>query len=138
MNQEEQNKINSGTNFGLSKAIVLSGKPAFNRLFTKGKTVQGSVSAIRYLQLDSLSESTKVAFVVRKKLGSAVVRNRLKRLMREAYRINQSEFAFLVESKLSVHFAFMPKWSLLTYQQVETDIRLFAKVLRQKLTPHLN
>ena len=58
----------------------------FNAVFKKGKKVYSSSLTLIYLE----AEQTKVGFVVSKKHGNSVKRNRIKRLLRESFR----SFAF--------------------------------------------
>lgn len=62
----------------------------FRRLYAKG-----AVSANRYLVLycrKSGSAGNRVGITVSKKIGHAVVRNRVRRRLREIYRLNEASF----------------------------------------------
>ncbi len=62
----------------------LSGDAAFSRIFDEGRTVVGRYVVIHYLESDQ--GGMRAAFAAGKKLGGAVVRNRLRRRLREAVR----------------------------------------------------
>lgn len=77
----------------LKKQYRLKNKKAFNAIYKlKNSSHKGGVSLFAGLKKKDESQPTKVGFVVSKKTHKrAVKRNRLRRLMRESYRILQKE-----------------------------------------------
>ena len=77
----------------LKKQYRLKNKKAFNAIYKlKNSTHKGGVSLFAGLKKKDETQTTKVGFVVSKKTHKrAVKRNRLRRLMRESYRILQKE-----------------------------------------------
>lgn len=79
-------------NFSLSKNERIKLKRDFQKVYTKGKILYSSQKKIKvnyYLESSVNEGGIKAAFVVSKKAGNAVWRNRVKRLLREAYRTNK-------------------------------------------------
>ena len=74
--------------FTLSKSEILRGKNEFNVVHNRGKSFANH--ALVLLVMNDERFGGKVGFAAGKKLGGAVVRNRVKRLMREAYRLNKN------------------------------------------------
>lgn len=109
MNHAERNKFNLAQEDTLSlpKSDVLRGKTSFNRLFQHGKSVHGTVSSIRFLLYKDEAPHKLISFIVKKKMGNAVLRNRLKRLLREVYRHNKSMLSPISASGYSIEAAFM-------------------------------
>ena len=71
----------------------------FNAVFNKGKRIFSSRITLIYLE----AEETKVGFVVSKKHGNSVKRNRIKRLLRESFR------SFALNNSQNFFFVIMPK-----------------------------
>ena len=67
----------------------LKSKAGFQLVYTTGRSVVDSLSVLYVLPLDA--EGPKIGFAVGKKIGNAVVRNRVKRMMREVFRHHKSE-----------------------------------------------
>ncbi len=79
--------------FGLSKKERIKLKRHFNLVYTKGKVIYSPARKVKatYYQEDNHEQTgVKVAFAVHKKAGNSVWRNRVKRLLRESYRLNKS------------------------------------------------
>ena len=74
--------------FRLSKAEIFRGKHDFNAVHSRGKSFANH--ALVLLVVRDERYNGKVGFAAGKKLGGAVGRNRVKRLMREAYRLNKN------------------------------------------------
>ena len=74
--------------FRLRKSEIFRGKRDFNAVHSRGKSFANH--ALILLVVRDERYNGKVGFAAGKKLGGAVVRNRVKRLMREAYRLNKN------------------------------------------------
>lgn len=72
----------------LPREIILKSKSEIDRVIKSGKKVTRDSFNIFVRQ----SEQTRAAFLVSKKIGTAVMRNRMKRLFREGYRLNKDKF----------------------------------------------
>ena len=75
----------------LPKRRILRNKQMFQKVYLHGRSW-----ADRYLVLyvfPIIGSEKKAGFAAGKKLGNAVTRNRLKRMMRESYRRNQAMLA---------------------------------------------
>ena len=73
-----------------TKKTRLCKKKDIQRVCATGKTFTDTYS-ILYAFVRQPGEKTRIGVAAGKKLGGAVVRNRLKRCMREAYRLCQNE-----------------------------------------------
>ncbi len=76
----------------LGRADRLRGKETFGRIFREGNGLRRGQLVAKYCTKRSDASSVAAAFVVRRSAGTAVRRNRLRRLVREAYRLERSNF----------------------------------------------
>lgn len=78
--------------FGLSKKERIKSKKEFSLVYLKGSVLFSSGKKLKanyYSQTSSENPGVKVAFGVHRKSGKAVWRNRIKRLLRAAFRLNK-------------------------------------------------
>lgn len=73
--------------FQFTKAEHLTRKKEFERVFNEGKVLKND-KIVFYVTPNDFQHS-RLGLVVSKKVGNAVRRNRAKRLLREAYRLNK-------------------------------------------------
>lgn len=78
--------------FGLSSKERIKSKKEIQLLYKSGETINSNslrIKAIFCFDNSRVSGFTKVMFAVSRKAGNSVWRNRIKRLLREAYRLNK-------------------------------------------------
>ena len=130
-------------NFGLSKNERVKLRKDFLKIYKKGLVLYSSEKKLKanYFIESSVNEvGVKAAFVVSKKTGNAVWRNRVKRLLRVAYRLNKSaliEQCNVKNKKLLV--AFSPnnfnqkKNKKLNLNFIYSDFLSLVEQLREKI-----
>ena len=104
---------------GLPKTCRLHLKNDFQDIIHGGKRIQGDSLVLWYKPSPEAGKERRLGIVVSKKLGGAVVRNRAKRLLREAFRLNREQL------KSGTDYIFSPRrseeWT--TLAQAENALR---------------
>jgi ribonuclease P protein component len=99
--------------YTLSKEERLRFNKDFQRVYSEGKQFSSSNNKLRvnYYFESSINEvGIKAAFVVSKKAGNAVWRNRIKRLLRAVFRTNKLELRkYCLENNFLLYLIFSPK-----------------------------
>lgn len=88
--------------FGLSVKERIKKKKEFDLVYTKGEVIFSSslrLKVIFYVNKNSDEVGVKTAYAISRKSGKAVWRNRLKRLLRESYRLNKQILKNFCEDK---------------------------------------
>ena len=87
--------------FGLSKNERIKKKNEISRVFDSGKRIYSNSRKLKAIfcfgEVDS--GTIKLLTAVHKKTGNAVWRNRMKRLLRAAYRLNKEILTNVIEEK---------------------------------------
>lgn len=117
----------------LPKEYRLKNKPAFNATYKVKKSVyKHGIVLFAGVKKKDTNTPTKVGFVVSKKTHKrAVIRNRLKRLMRESYRLllksNNLEHS---QNYMSLIFVGQSKALGKSFKEIDSTIKLLLKELK--------
>jgi len=98
-------------NFSLTCNERVKKKRDFEKIYSFAKVLFSSDRLIKVhlLSIDSNASGVKIAAAVSKKAGSAVWRNRVKRLIKESYRLNKKSLVDKVlEKKIQLLLVFAP------------------------------
>ncbi|MDR1881233.1 MAG: ribonuclease P protein component [Prevotella sp.] len=122
----------------LTKGERLCSTKSIDRLFSSGKSFIAYPLRIVYIKEDSIADKPRISILVsvsKKKFKRAVKRNRIKRLIREAYRLNKSELSSLLGNKgkrLNIAFLYL-KNELSDYAEIENAISKTMAILVRKV-----
>lgn len=121
--------------FTFSQKEKLKSKKLIDKLFTEGQSV--SVFPLRLVYLPASFEEKVVAktgvSVSKRNFNTAVDRNRIKRLLREAYRLNKATYF----NNITTQYAFMILYigkEKTTFTEVETKMKLLFEKFQNKVS----
>ena len=120
-----------------AKAEHLCGEKRITKLFTRGDAFIAYPLRVVYLiepKSDMAAASIMVS-VPKKRFKRAVKRNRLKRLMRESYRLNKQQLIEVLDDKqLQIHVAFnYVSDDVLDFEAVEKKMKIALERLKEKV-----
>lgn len=127
---ENKSEIKTKSSYSFKKDERLCSKKVIDRLFSEGQSFLFYPLKVVFLSTPlNTSSSVQAGFTVSKKnFKQAVKRNRIKRLMREAYRLNKNDlYLELGEKQLAVFFIYIGK-EMPVFSKVEKAIK---KAFRQ-------
>ncbi len=118
-----------------SKLEKLKSRKAIEQLFVEGETVAAFPLRLVFLKKEHAAKTVlKVGVSVSKrKVKNAVDRNRIKRLLREAYRLNKADFGTVNEHQFIGMFLYLDtkEWS-------QKELNLKMRKLAVKFLAHTN
>lgn len=125
----------SQNDLSLPRAKVLRGRKNFKRLFEQDAYIhRRRLVDLRYQIVNKSSFGLLMGFIVKKSLGKATKRNRMKRLLKEAYRKNQHLLsAPLQEAQITFHGALMAKSVGVAFAEVEKDVVSLLNEVKNQL-----
>jgi ribonuclease P protein component len=116
-------------NFKFPKAEKLKSRKLIEELFKSGKSIKNFPVLLVYLPMEHTGEALFQAgfSVSKRKFKHAVDRNRIKRLMREAYRLNKNILTEKHTKKHIMMFVYMSN-CILTFKEIQDAmIKLMQK-----------
>ena len=123
--------------FSLNQNERVKKKNDFEKVYSSGKTFYSSELLIKSIYTIYPAEQfvgVKIAVAVSKKAGSAVWRNRIKRLIKEAYRLNKiSIIEKTNQKKVGVMIIFSPNRLSETKNK-----KIFLKDIKEKVVELIN
>lgn len=120
----------------LPRAKILRGRKNFKRLFEHdAHSCRGNYADLRYKIVDETSFGCQMGFIVKKGLGKANKRNKMKRLLREAYRRHQHILSdFLLNANVTFHGALMANVVDANYRDVEQNVIALLQEVQEQLS----
>ena len=115
-------------NFRFHKSEKLKSSKTIERLFSEGKSLTEFPLKLIFLHQNN-DEIVRAAFAVPKRnFKSAVSRNRIKRQMREAYRLHKQLLTANKDANYALLFLYLSK-DKLQYAKLETALKALLKKL---------
>lgn len=135
MTKARSNNIWGPDNLSLPRAKILRGRKNFKRLFEQdAHSCRSKYVDLRYQIVDDTSFGCQIGFIVKKSLGKANERNKMKRLLKEAYRLHQYILSEpLQNAQVTFHGALIAKVVDSTFKNIEQNVVALLKKVRDQL-----
>lgn len=136
MSEKEQSNITVAPHrrFTLPKSRILRGRRNFQNLFSGSSLIKSPSVNLRYTTFTTSTEDFKIGFISPKKTGNAVQRINAKRIMREAFRLNQHEIIETANNlNIGVHCALVARKTNLDFSMVQKHVITLLDELRTQL-----
>ncbi len=123
--------------FTFKKNERITSRDKIDKLYKSGKSIKAFPLYAKYIIVDNQEVSSQILISVSKrKLRKAVDRNRIKRLIREAYRLNKHNLTNHLEAQ-NIKIAFVINYSLselTTFDIIEKQIiNILSKIKSETL-----
>ncbi|HVZ41532.1 MAG TPA: ribonuclease P protein component [Candidatus Kapabacteria bacterium] len=116
---------------GLPREARLRGYDAFGSIFRSGDGLRRGELILKYIVHQPGAGAIRAGFVVRRGTGGAVRRNRVRRLLRETYRLQCTSFAASLPGGLDLSIVFL--WSGTPQQAVNPRFDVIEAQMRAAL-----
>lgn len=103
--------------YRLKKQERISLSRDFKRIMTLGKKIRSKNFTLFILKNDY--DFNRLGIIIKKEVGKATYRNRLKRLFREFFRLNKH----LIKGHFDLIFLIKKDCSIIRYQDVEKEVK---------------
>lgn len=114
----------------LPKRSILRGRDTFKALFEQATIIRTPTLAFRYRLINDTQNTLRVGFIAGKKIGKAHDRNRLKRLLREAFRHHRASLeSTLMGTSYSLEAVILVYAKYASYKEVEQAMKRIAHSL---------
>ena len=132
-------RVTSIRRFTLPKSQIIRGKRNFQKLFSEGSLIKSSSVNLRFTSYLDPEMGFKIGFIAPKNIGNAVLRNRCKRLLREAFRLNQHALKDTIDSlNIGLHAVLIARNSDLDFSTVQPQVAALLDELRTRLLKQKN
>ena len=108
-------------NFKFPSSEKLKSRKAIELLFTEGESVKSYPVKMFYLPSETIKTSQAAFAVPKRNFKNAVDRNRIKRQLRESYRLHKQLLITNKEQKFTLLFLYLSK-DILPYETIEKAI----------------
>lgn len=112
------------------KSENLKSRKLIDQLFSEGKSIAEFPIRLRYLPIENRGHSQAAFSVPKRNFKLATSRNRIKRQMREAYRLNKSVLNINKDAKFALLFLYLGKDGS-DYNAIDKAIIALLKKLQQ-------
>lgn len=124
----------------LKKKEILRGYNSFSKIITTGKCIKSGNLSFYYVVEDLQSNFVEIGFAISKKIKSSVKRNRIKRLLKEYYRLNKEQLYFVltkrgssIKSVVIFNSSQIDKIDRLKFTDIQIDFDQIIKTLLSNL-----
>lgn len=126
-------KYSANKKYGLPRSRILRGKDQVTMLFKQGKRISAAHVDLRYLLEPNENGGCRAGFITGKRLGKAVLRNKIRRQLREAYRLQSHLIGHLCQiSGQQLQLIFIARTADVSYQEIFGEVSHLLSALSKK------